>query len=164
MSDAVSLPPQPNVEQYKKLAKDLQDACKTGEPDAVRRWAARWIEVLVRLKGAADSSTPRDLARQAEQMARRWNERRETSEPAVRCTLSEAQFFIAHEHGFQSWPKFARHVQQLARANSTVSAFESAADAIISGNAQALQKLLAEHPGLARERSTRAHRSTLLHY
>ncbi len=31
MSDALPLPPRPNLNQYKKLAKDLQHACKSGE-------------------------------------------------------------------------------------------------------------------------------------
>jgi ankyrin repeat protein len=164
MSDALPLPPRPNLGQYKKLAKDLQGACKTGDIGAIRQWAAHWIETLARLKGTASSSTPREREREAEQIERRWNKLRETSEPAARCTLAGTQFFIAREHGFKSWPKFAGHVQQLDRGNSAVSVFEAAADAIISGNVPILQKLLAEHPGLARERSTREHRSTLLHY
>src|SRR5262249_19557775 len=45
-----------------------------------------------------------------------------------------------------------------------VSAFESAADAIVNGDAPTLRRLLAVHPGLVRERSTRDHHSTLLHY
>lgn len=164
MSDALPLPPRPNLGQYKKLAKDLQDVCKTGDTGAIRQWAAHWIETLARLTGTAGSPTPREREREAEQIERRWNKLRETSEPVARCTLAGTQFFIAREHGFKSWPRFARHVQQLARANSAVSAFEAAADAIISGNVQTLQKLLAEHPELTRERSTREHRSTLLHY
>src|SRR6185503_15154424 len=43
-------------------------------------------------------------------------------------------------------------------------AFEAGADAIVNGDATMLRKLLAERPGLVRERSTREHHSTLLHY
>ena len=136
MSEALPLPPRPNLGQYKKLAKDLQGACKTGDIGAIRQWAAHWIETLARLKGTASSSTPREREREAEQIERRWNKLRETSEPAARCTLAGTQFFIAREHGFKSWPKFAGHVQQLDRGNSAVSVFEAAADAIISGDAQ----------------------------
>jgi hypothetical protein len=32
MSDALRLPPRPDLEQYRKLAKDFQSACKSGEP------------------------------------------------------------------------------------------------------------------------------------
>src|SRR5438045_179252 len=163
MSDAIPLPPRPNLDQYKKLAKDFQDACKSGDPGAVRRWAARWVETLARLHGPSNWSSPRGRDA-AEQVERRWKKLKETAEPVAKCTLAGSQFFIAREHGFTSWPKFARHVRELARANSPVSAFEAAADAIVNGDAPRLRQLLAGHPGLARERSTREHRSTLLHY
>lgn len=42
--------------------------------------------------------------------------------------------------------------------------FEAAADAIVAGEAPALRGILAAHPGLVSERSTRAHRAPLLHY
>ena len=42
--------------------------------------------------------------------------------------------------------------------------FESAVEAIITGNLAALESLLAESPELVRARSTRMHRGTLLHY
>src|SRR5213079_487698 len=71
MSDALPLPPRPNLGQYKKLAKDLQGACKTGDIGAIRQWAAHWIETLARLKGTASSSTPREREREAEQIERR---------------------------------------------------------------------------------------------
>src|SRR5205085_161745 len=45
-----------------------------------------------------------------------------------------------------------------------VSAFEAAVDAIVSGDRATLEKLLGENPVLVRARSTREHRSTLLHY
>ena len=35
MTDAFSLAPRPNLEQYKKLAKDFQRACKSGRDDAI---------------------------------------------------------------------------------------------------------------------------------
>ena len=39
MSDALPLPPRPNLEQYRKLAKDFQRACKSSQPSAIRDWA-----------------------------------------------------------------------------------------------------------------------------
>jgi hypothetical protein len=47
MSDGLPLPPHPNLEQYKMLAKDFQHACRSGDPGAIRDWAARWAETLV---------------------------------------------------------------------------------------------------------------------
>jgi hypothetical protein len=71
---------------------------------------------------------------------------------------------IAREHGFESWPTFAKHIEALARENSPVSKFESAADAIVAGDAATLKSLLRESPNLIQARSTRAHWATLLHY
>jgi len=164
-SDALPLPPRPNLEQYKKLAKDLQDARQSGNPVAIRQWATRWLETLARLQGEASSLTPPEREREAKHIELRWNKQKHTADQSdASWTLASAQFFIAREHGFASWPKFAQHFHELARANSVVSAFEAAADAIVSGDLPVLRRLLAEQSGLARERSTRAHRSTLLHY
>jgi len=79
-------------------------------------------------------------------------------------TLADAQFIIAREHGFESWPKFAKHIEALARENSPVSKFESAADAIVTGDVATLESLLRENSELIRARSTRGHHATLLHY
>lgn len=79
-------------------------------------------------------------------------------------TLTKAQFQIAREHGFASWPTFAKHIEALTRSRSPISLFETAADAIVAGDAAALKRLLREDPTLVRARSTREHRSTLLHY
>ena len=44
------------------------------------------------------------------------------------------------------------------------STFESAVDAVISGDAMTLARLLRDNPALAHKRSARPHRATLLHY
>lgn len=79
-------------------------------------------------------------------------------------TLDGARLGIANEHGFASWPQFARQVEALAREDSPESQFEAAADAIITGDAETLARLLRERPELALQRSGRQHHSTLLHY
>jgi ankyrin repeat protein len=146
MSEAFRLPPSPNLEQYKKLAKDLQSACKSSDADAVRGCIEAWVEKMA----------PQETAR----IEQRWLEFKKSSP----CTLTRAQLFIAREHGFASWPKFAKHLAALALARSPVSNFEAAADAIAVGDVAALAKLLHDDAELARARSTREHRSTLLHY
>ena len=165
MSDALPLPPRPNLEQYKRLAKDFQSACKSSDPGAIRDWAARWAAAIVRLEGL--ELTP-DVRRQididARRIEHRWHKFKNANERAARCTLADAQFFVARGHGFLSWPKFAGHLEALARANSPVSQFEAAVDAIVSGDSATLEQLLSENPDLVRARSAREHRSTLLHY
>ena len=161
---ALPLPTRPNVEQYKKLAKDLVKACKSGEPAAVRDWAVRWIEKLAALQDA-----PRSLLRGENEISAHVDTvdqfaRKTLSRNAATCALADAQLVIARAHGFLSWPKFAKHVESLARINSTVSAFERAASAIVTGDTVSLKRVLRDHPKLARTRSTREHGGTLLHY
>jgi ankyrin repeat protein len=165
MSDALPLPPRPNLEQYKKLAKDFQHACRSGDPGAIRDWAARWAETLARLQG--HEITPevrREIHWDIERVERQWHKTQKSKERVARCTVADAQFFVARCHGFASWPTFVRHVETLARSNSPVSNFEAAVDAIVGGDSATLAKLLHDHPELTRARSMRAHRSTLLHY
>src|SRR5262245_43040947 len=165
MSDAFPLPPRPNLEQYRKLAKDFQRACKSGVEGAIRDLMVQWSENVARLRGR--EVTP-DLRRQidyeTQRMETQWRKHQASNEHAQRCALSSAQFFIARGHGFASWPKFSKHVEELMRANSPISKFESAANAIVSGDSKTLHKLLHENPALIHARSSREHRSTLLHY
>jgi ankyrin repeat protein len=165
MSDALPLPPRPNLEQYKKLAKDFQHACTSGDPGAIRDWAARWAETLARLQGHTITPEVRqEIQWDTERVERQWHEFQKSKEHLGRCTVTDAQFFVARCHGFASWPKFVTHVETLARVNSPVSNFEAVVDAIVSGDTGMLAKMLHDHPELVRARSTREHRSTLLHY
>src|SRR5262247_2629030 len=159
------LPPHPNLNQYRKLAKDFQTACMSNDPGAIRNWAASWIERIARLRGhEITSEVRRRIDFDAEQMENRWRTYVATNERAARCRLTDAQFFVARGHGFASWPKFAKHLEGLQRSDSPISKFEAAVDAIVNGDAASLETILRENPRLARARSTRDHRSTLLHY
>lgn len=82
----------------------------------------------------------------------------------ARFALADAQVIIAREHGFESWPKFAKHIEGLRRDNTPISKFELAVDAIVTGDSNTLESLLRKNPELVRARSTRVHRGTLLHY
>jgi ankyrin repeat protein len=165
MSNAIPLPPRPDLEQYRKLGKDFQHACNSGESAAIRSWAFRWLENVARLRGVEiDADARRRMEFEAHRMAGCWLDFRKKKEATGRCTLAEAQFFVARGHGFKSWPKFAKHLEGLARADSPVSHFEAAVDAIVAGDLPGLEELLRRHPELVRARSTREHRSTPLHY
>src|SRR5262245_4882104 len=159
------LPPHPNLNQYRKLAKDFQTACMSNDPGAIRDWAASWIERIARLRGhEITSEIRRRIDFDAEQMENRWRTYVAKNEGAARCRLTDAQFFVARGHGFASWPKFVKHLEGLQRSDSPISTFEAAVDAIVNGDAASLETLLRENPRLAQARSTRDHRSTLLHY
>jgi hypothetical protein len=168
--DALPLPPRPNLERYKKLAKSLVQACRTtvklGDENAIGDWAEQWIRSLADKWGTKLARQARArLARQSravEDFARR---RLSGAESAGRkCALTAAQFVIARSHGFESWPKFAKHLEALARKSTPVSRFEAAADAIVAGDVATLNRLLREDPALVHARSTREHGATLLHY
>jgi ankyrin repeat protein len=153
MSDAIRLPERPDLDQYKKLARDLHRACADGSDGAIRAWATEWL-----------ARTGREDAGDVDRVERKGRELVAKKPHLSRCTLTDAQFVLARLHGFASWPIFARHVEDLARAASGTTRFESAADAIVSGDTATLDRLLREHPDLARARSTREHQATLLHY
>ncbi len=135
--DIKALPARPNLEQYKKQAKELLKACASSEPDGVWRMKRN----NSRLAKLSDNAFR-----------------------AVVLRLADAQLAIAREHGFESWPKFSKHIEDLTRANSPVSIFESAADAVVAGDLETLERLLQEDRKLVRARSSRAHQATLLHY
>ena len=134
---AKEVPARPSLEQYKKQAKDLVKAYKSGESETIRRIK----EFHPHAGKLLDSGALK-----------------------AGFGLAYAQIIIAREHGFESWPKFAKHLEELARKSSLPSRFEAAADAIVSGDAATLKRLLGEDQKLVRAISTREHSATLLHY
>jgi hypothetical protein len=163
--DVLPLPARPSLEQYKKRAKDLVKACKAGDPNAIRVWAAAWIDALVAAQKEAHGSKHADaIAHQVEQVEQFARAKMTGDRAQPTCVLADAQFVIARAHGFKSWPRFSEHLESLARAASPISAFETAADAIVAGDVATLERVLRENPVLIRARSTREHRATLLHY
>jgi hypothetical protein len=174
MSHALPLPPRPNLEQYKKRAKDLVKICKSGDRNALRAWVTEWIEALVKLydldiilpRNGHRAYTPAEIGYRIERTVDRITKYlNAANQPSLTaCTLAQAQFALAREHGFASWPKFVRHLEGLTHSHSPVAAFEAAVDAIVNGDLATLKKLLSENPKLVRARSAREHRSTLLHY
>lgn len=76
----------------------------------------------------------------------------------------DARAIIAREHDFESWDQFAAFAEAMNDARSPIAQFEAAVDAIIIGDIATLERLLRANPSLVRARSTRKHRSTLLHY
>lgn len=162
--DALPLPPRPDLERYRKLAKDLVKACKSVDPDAIGDWAEAWVTMLVRKTGIK-------LRRKESVAIARWTEqveafaqRKLSNRGGPQCRLADAQFVIARSHGFESWPKFSKHLNELSQKSSVVAKFEAAADAICNGDVKTLKRLLAEEPQLIHSRSTREHMATLLHY
>jgi ankyrin repeat protein len=128
------LPDRPNLEQYKKQAKDLARECCSHAPDA-----------LVRLQ----RYHPRFANLSAAEMQN------------GRITLTDAQLVVAREHGFESWPKFAAHITTLnlersvAALDDPIAAFIRAAcvprdDSHVSGTVEEAELILRRYPKVAR--------------
>jgi ankyrin repeat protein len=158
--DALPLPRRPNVERYKKLAKELVQACKS---DAIGDWTEKWVTALAKQSGI-------EFRRPLPVVVSRWTDQvagfvqRQLKENDGRCRLADAQFILARSHGFVSWARFSKHLNELAKKNSAIARFEAAADAIIKGDIKTLKRLLRDDPKLIHARSTREHEATLLHY
>src|SRR5882762_9131166 len=101
--DARELPARPSLEQYKKQAKDLVKACKSGDLEALQRIKKNHPGFKKNHPGVAN---PEILD--------------------VKIALADAQLVIAREYAFESWPKFAKHIEALTRESSNISLFESA--------------------------------------
>jgi hypothetical protein len=131
----------------------------------VYEWAAQWAETLARLRGRTMApEAEREVTQDARRIERQWRRLKEANQDVARCDAAAAQLFIARCHGFAGWAEMGEHVRALERADSSVARFESAVDAIVSGDVKSLERLLRECPDLVEIRSTREHRSTLLHY
>jgi ankyrin repeat protein len=159
--DSLPLPRHPDLNQYKKLAKELLRAVKSTDPDAIRNWSSNWVESLVKRSGI-------EITRQLPVRTDRWIRDVAGFAQAKLLdgsrTLSKAQFVIARSHGFPSWAKFVVHLEHATDKASADAQFEVAAEAVVRGDARTLKQLLRENPRLALRRSTREHGATLLHY
>jgi hypothetical protein len=169
--EARPLPARPDLEQYKKQAKDLLKICKSADPRAIGAWAEewfescpdQWVETEARLRGIEVTPKVREMVKR--EVVDRIGKSIQTSKLSqAHPMLADAQFFIARGHGFENWPKFAKEIQSLQGADSLDARFEAAADAIVSGDIRTLERLLRENPRLIPARSSRIHHGTLLHY
>jgi ankyrin repeat protein len=119
------LPARPSLEQYKKQAKELLKAYRSADVESIRR---------------VKRNHPRFAG---------------LAEPGLEISkfaLADAQLVIAREHGFESWPRFAKQIEvinsQMAAESDPLAAFIEAA--IWHGTRDAADAILAAHPELAR--------------
>ena len=101
-----------------------------------------------------------------------WLQRRLTDDEARAIPIDEgdAKLALARWYDFYDWSKLEEYVASV-RVPGPVQRFERAVDAIVSGDADLLSRLLRDDPDLVRARSTRVNffdpphnRATLLHY
>lgn len=127
------VPSHPNLQQYRKQAKDLVKAHYSAAPDAIERIRAFHPALL--------GFSPQEIADRPFQ-------------------LTAAQLVVAREHGFESWPKFKSHIEALnfkrrsLLINDPSAVFLEAACIPMggwhaSGTLEAAQALLAQKPEIA---------------
>ena len=131
-----SLPFRAALDAYQQKAETLFGALTSGDEAAV--WRAKWEHPRFAGQSAADVR-------------------------AATLDLADAQLVVAREYGFEDWANLAAFTDAVHR-DDAVALFETAADAVISGDVTTLQAMLRAHPALARARSARRHHATLLHY
>ena len=70
---------------------------------------------------------------------------------------------MAQQQSFETWADLVAFVDAVAKPGP-VATFETAVEAVVSGDLATLQSMLREQPDLVRARSARRHHATLLHY
>lgn len=88
------LPVRPNLEQYKKQAKDLVKSFAIADPLALSR---------------------------IKRHHPRFHKLPEPNLRSAKFALTDSQLVIAREHGFESWPKLAHHIETLSLIRSVAS-------------------------------------------
>jgi ankyrin repeat protein len=136
MGNAKELPYRAALAEYEQQATALFDALASGDPAAA--WRFKWEHPRFRGGSVADVK-------------------------AAALDLTDARVVVAHEYGFETWADLAAFTDDVA-GDGPVRRFETAVEAVVSGDIASLRSMLEEAPDLVRARSTRRHHATLLHY
>jgi ankyrin repeat protein len=157
--DAKPLPARPSLEQYKKQAKELVKlfrALQSGKsPDSEETHSEETHSEVIPSEVKRSETIQR-----VKTYHPRFSDLPDDEIMRRKFALANAQFVIAREHGFESWPKFAKHVEALASASfaaslsDPVTAFIVAAcvprDAMhSSGTLERAEAILAGYPAVA---------------
>jgi ankyrin repeat protein len=144
--DARPLAARPSLEQYRKQAKEL-----------VKVFRSAPSRKSLDTEGAQSEATHSEVVQRVKKHHPRFRDLPEGEIASARFALADAQLVIAREHGFRSWPKFAKHVESLsqtrfaAAVGNPVAAFIEAAcvprDSLhSSGTLERAEAILAAHP------------------
>src|SRR3954470_9434362 len=131
-----ALPAHPSLEQYKKQAKELLKSANSGNRDALQ-------QILQLIK----KDHPR------------FGRLADLESQGAKLVLADAQLVIAREHGFESWPRFAKHIETLRLTREVASLADPAAAFIEascvplhmhnSGTLDGAEMILARYPHIA---------------
>jgi hypothetical protein len=113
-----TLPVRPDLDQYKKQAKELLKGGRAGDAEARRRFIVHHPRLA---NSSADLLNGDTLA------------------------LADAQLVIAREHGIESWPRFVREIEARLGDDAPRLIWQAAERALEAGDADTLERLLREH-------------------
>ncbi len=150
---AVHLPFDAPIAAYQEQATQLLAGHRAGAPDAVKIFhecLPRFLDPVVTWKPLPVSD---DEIRAAD------------------LTPDDARLALARAYSFRDWNALTAYVTEVTTAESSVQVFETAVEAVITGDSAELRAMLTAHPALAYARSRRmtcqdpaVHGATLLHY
>lgn len=136
MTDTRPLSYGAKIVQYQLQAEELLQAVKSG--DSAAEWRVKWEHPLFRGKSIEEVR-------------------------AAALNILDAQAIVARTYGFEDWDDL-KQFSETIQLGGPVERFEAAVEAVISGDAETLRRMLREHPELVHARSVRRHHATLLHY
>ena len=125
-----------DIADFHRQAETLFTALSAGDSDA--QWRAKWEHP--RFSGKTIDSVQ-----------------------AATLDLDDARLVVARQQSFETWRDLAAFVDAVVEPGP-VATFETAVEAVVSGDLATLQPILREQPEIVRARSARRHHATLLHY
>jgi len=147
------LPYHSNLKEYRVQAEQLLGGWRAADPDAINLFR---------------QCHPKFLDRRIPWLPKRMSD---AEARTVWIDSADSELAIARWYDFADWTRLAEWVEAVTAGDSPVYRYETAVEAVISGNAAAVGKALQDHPDLVRARSTRVthhdppqHGATLVHY
>ena len=110
------LPARPNLDQYRKQAKELLKGIRSGDANAGDRLSRSHPRL----------NSPERIA-------------------LATVTLADAQLVIAREHGIDNWKKFTERIDAILGERSPKAVWSRVEHAVLHGDAAALESLIREH-------------------
>ena len=116
--DPKPLPARPSLAQYKKQAKELVRDFRAAQSSKLSAAEISKAEIVQRIK----------------QVHPRFANLPDDEFVHVKIALADAQLVIAREHGFDSWPKFAKQIAEMEAANFAASTGDPVAEFIVAAS------------------------------
>src|SRR5579862_2822294 len=120
------LPPRPNLDQYKKRAKELAAAANSKDDAAVRVWAAGWLEAIARPLIGTITPVYQEAFEKTVEAIDQLVRNQVATLKSGRFKLADAQFLIAKAHGFDNWSGLTKELKQITRMDPDAHRFEAA--------------------------------------